>query len=60
MQGIASVFSTVGEVDGTPVYSLFAKEDIEGYVTAAPKECPMCRAGQKIDALANSYGFSAL
>lgn len=60
VQGIASVFSTVEEVDGTPVYSLFVKEDIPGYVTASPKECPLCKAGQKIDALANSYGFSAL
>ena len=60
VQGIAAVFSTVEEVDGTPVYSLFVPGDIPGYITASPKECPMCKAGQKIDALANSYGFSAL
>ena len=60
VQGIAAVFSTVERVDDIPVYSLFAPGDIEGYITSAPKECPMCKAGQKIEALANSYGLSRL
>lgn len=35
-------------------------EDIPGYMTSLVPDCPLCRAGQKIDALANSYGFSVL
>jgi len=60
VQGIATVFSTVPNVDNVPIYSLFTPEDIAGYSTSAPKECPMCKAGKKIDALANSYGLSRL
>lgn len=60
VQGIAAVFSTQDQVDGTPIFSLFSPNDIPGYSTNAPKECPLCRAGQKIDALSNSYGFSKL
>jgi len=60
VQGIATVFSTVPNVDGVPIYSLFTPEDIPGYATSSPKECPMCKAGRKIDALANSYGLSRL
>ncbi len=60
VQGIATVFSTVDEIHGVPVYSLFTPADIPGYVTSDAKECPMCKAGQKIDAIANSYGFSQL
>lgn len=45
---------------GIPVYSLFSPDDIAGYISSSPKECPMCRAGQKIDALANSFGLSML
>lgn len=60
VQGIAAVFSTLGKVEETPVYSLFVPEDIPGYSTHALKECPMCAAGKKIDALSNSYGFSLL
>ena len=58
VQGIASVFSTLALVEEIPVYSLFTPADIPGYATHSLKECPMCRAGQKIDALSNSYGFS--
>ena len=60
VQGIASVFSTQEMVGEVPVYSLFSPEDIPGYGTHDPKECPLCAAGVKIDALANSYGFSLI
>ena len=60
VQGIAAIFSTVEQVDQVPVYSLFTPEDIPGYATYDPKQCPMCAANRKIDALSNSYGFSLL
>ena len=60
IQGIAAVFSTVEELDGIPVYSIFTPAEIPGYMTSQVKECPLCKAGQKIDAIANSYGFSKL
>ncbi len=60
IQGIAAVFSTVEALDGIPVYSIFTPENIPGYMTSQVKECPLCKAGQKIDAIANSYGFSKL
>ena len=60
VQGIAALFSTVDEIHNIPVYSIFTPQDIPGYTTSDVKDCPMCKAGQKIDALANSYGFSQL
>ena len=60
VQGIATVLSILPEVDGIPIYSLFAPEEIPGYISSAPKECPLCKAGQKLDGLVNSYGFAAL
>ncbi len=60
IQGIAAVFSALDRVDEVPVISLFSPEDVPGYVTSLVKDCPMCKAGQKIDALSNSYGFSPL
>jgi len=60
VQGIATVFSTAESLDGIPVYSLFTPEDLPGYISEDPKQCPMCKAGKKIDAIANSYGFSKL
>ena len=60
IQGIAAIFSTAEEIQGIPVCSIFTQEDIPDYVTSEAKECPMCKAGQKISALANSYGLSKL
>ena len=60
VQGIASVFSAVDELDGLPVYSLFTPDDILGYATYARETCPLCAAGKRIDAISNSYGFSRL
>ena len=58
VQGIATVFSVLEQVENVPVFSLFTPEDIPGYATYDAKSCPMCKAGRKIDALSNSYGFS--
>jgi len=60
VRGIAAVFSVLDAVDGVPVYSLFTPKDIPGYQTWYFQDCPLCKQGQKIDGLSNSYGFSAL
>ena len=60
VQGIAAVFSTAPDLNGIPVYSLFTPDDIPGYINKPAKECPMCKAGEKITAIANSYGLSKL
>ena len=41
-------------------YSLFTLADLPGYISKDAKECPMCKAGEKITAIANSYGLSKL
>lgn len=58
--GICSIFSTVEECAGYPVHAVFDPKDLEGYGSYASHECPMCKAGEKIDALVNSHGYSKL
>lgn len=58
--GIASIFATVDECMGYPVTSVFNPHDIDDYQMHRSHTCPMCRNGQKIDALVNSFGFSKL
>ena len=41
-------------------YSQVTPEDVPGYISKPSKECPMCKAGEKITAIANSYGLSKL
>ncbi|MBD5636212.1 MAG: orotate phosphoribosyltransferase [Clostridia bacterium] len=43
-----------------PVVRLFGTEDIAGYSSYHPNACPLCRAGVKVDAVVNSYGYSKI
>ena len=58
--GIASIFATAEDVLGYPVRSVFNPNDLQDYETHPSHECPMCRAGNKIDALVNSFGYSKI
>ncbi len=58
--GIASIFATVDECMDIPVRSVFDPNDLDGYEINPSHECPMCKRGEKIDALVNSFGFSKL
>ena len=58
--GVCAMFATVDECAGHTVNSVFDPNDLEGYASYSSHECPMCKNGQKIDALVNSFGFSKL
>lgn len=58
--GVASIFATKSEIEGLPINSVFDPNDLDGYGSYAPHECPLCKKGEKIDALVNCYGFSKL
>lgn len=58
--GIAAIFATKDSIDNLDVHSVFDPNDLEGYGSYAPHECPLCKNGEKIDALINCYGFSKL
>ena len=56
--GVASVYAAFHELDGLPVVSLFDTNTIPDYVSYAPSECPMCKRGEPIDAVVNTFGYS--
>ncbi len=58
--GVAAIFATKNEIDSLPVHSVFDPNDLDNYGSYAPHECPLCKKGEKIDALINCYGFSKL
>lgn len=58
--GVCSIFATVDECAGLPVKSVFNPKDIPDYVCTPAKDCPMCKKGEKIDALVNYHGYSKL
>ena len=61
ISGICAIFSTVDESkEGLPVYSCFNPQFLGDYDSYPAHDCPLCKAGKKIDAIANSYGLSKL
>lgn len=58
--GICSVFSSVDKIEGYDVKTIFTTDDLPDYCAYKPADCPMCKAGQRVDALVNSYGYSKL
>ena len=60
VRGICSVFSVGNTCFGKPIYSLFSVKDLPDYRNCSGDECPMCKNGQPVDALANPFGYSKL
>ena len=58
--GLAAIYSAVSEVEGYPVRSVYSLSDLPDYETYDYRDCPYCKRGQKLDALVNSHGISAL
>ena len=58
VESVASVFSTVSQVDNTPVIAVFTEEDLQGYAAYSAAECPFCKQGHPIEAMVNGFGYS--
>ena len=58
--GVTAIFATVDECAGYPVASIFDPHDLPDYQSYDAHSCPWCKEGKKIDALANSFGYSSL
>lgn len=60
ISGISAIFSAVKNVNGINVDSIFTPDDLDGYNTYAPHDCPFCKNGKPVDAIVNGYGYSKL
>ncbi|MDO4459883.1 MAG: orotate phosphoribosyltransferase [Clostridia bacterium] len=58
--GVCSIFTCVNEVGGYPVNHIFNTDMLDDYESKPAHECPLCKAGAKLDAMVNSFGFSIL
>lgn len=59
-EGICSIFTCVDECAGFPIVSIYSKkEHLEDYESHPSTECPLCKAGVKLDAMVNSFGISS-
>ena len=58
--GVSSIFSTRHVVDSTDVFPIFTIDDLPGYESYKPADCPFCKKGIPIEAMVNGYGYSKL
>ena len=60
VSGVAAIYRAVDEINGHVVRSVYSVKDLPDYASYDYRDCPYCRQGIKIDALVNSFGYSAL
>ena len=58
--GVAAIYRAVDEILGYPVRSIYSVKDLPDYESYDYRDCPYCKQGKKLDALVNSFGYSAL
>ena len=59
-EGICAIFSAGQKCAGLPITTIFSSELLGDFMCAPATDCPLCKAGVKLDALVNSYGISSL
>jgi orotate phosphoribosyltransferase len=60
VEAVASIFSTVSDVEGVEVETLFDRDDVPGYEAYPVHDCPFCKKGHPIEAMVNGFGYSKL
>ena len=58
--GVASIYRAVDQIEGYPVRSIYSVKDLPDYESYDYRQCPYCKKGRRIEALVNSFGYSAL
>ena len=60
VSGICALYSAVPESAGFAVHSVYDLNDLPNYASYDYRDCPYCKAGRRLDALVNSFGYSSL
>ena len=60
VEGLSVIFANVDEVEGYKVHGVFTKDDLPNFKLTDPNNCDECKAGKKLDAVVNSYGYTPL
>ena len=58
--GISAIFSVATQVENIPIRALYSTKDLPDYASYSPDNCPLCKAGNPVDAICNGFGYSTL
>ena len=57
--GISAIYSYLDQCEGFPIVSIFnTKENLPDYMSCSSHDCPLCKAGIRLDGMVNSHGIS--
>ncbi|MBQ9265204.1 MAG: phosphoribosyltransferase [Clostridia bacterium] len=58
--GVCAIFTCVEECEGFKIKSIFNTQNVlDDYCSTSSHDCPLCKAGQRLDAMVNAYGISS-
>ena len=57
VSGLSVIFANVDNVDGYMVNGVFTQEDLPDFKLSDPLNCEDCKAGKRLTAVVNSYGY---
>jgi orotate phosphoribosyltransferase len=60
LAGISALFLASSEKLNMESHALFTSEDIENYKVYKPSECEMCKAGEKVEVIISSEGYTKI
>ncbi len=57
--GVCAIFTRIKECEGFPVTNIFNTDNVlDDYQSCDAHDCPLCKAGYKLDGLVNAHGIS--
>ena len=60
LRAVTAIFSTLEELNGYRITSIFGRKDLPDYTYYDYRDCPLRKQGKKLDALVNAYGYTSL
>ncbi|NLP34321.1 MAG: orotate phosphoribosyltransferase [Clostridiales bacterium] len=58
--GITAIFSAIESIDNIKVSSIFKPQHLPVYKSYTIGECPLCKEGQRLEAIVDGYGYIKL
>ncbi len=58
--GVSAIYAAVDHLETLPVVSIFDCKTLTDYASYSPSDCPLCKQGQPVDAVVNTFGFSKI
>jgi orotate phosphoribosyltransferase len=60
VEGVSAIFTGTDEIHGHKINGIFHSKDVPEYTSHSSSDCPICKAGIKLDGIISEGGFTQL